>query len=86
VKLRNAPFLGGKLSFILFWSLLSASTSATHMFTAPTCTTTIISFEPCALSVEFQHFIPRFNKISLLCGPHSNRGYRVKGGPKTGWL
>ncbi len=25
---------------------------------------------------EFQHFIPRFNKTSLLCSPHSKRGDR----------
>jgi len=31
-----------------------------------TCTTTIITLEPCALNAEFQHFIPRFNQISLL--------------------
>jgi hypothetical protein len=44
--------------------------------------------EPCALNAEFQHFIPRFNKTSLLCGPRSKRGiegekrpkYRVKTG------
>ncbi len=29
------------------------------------------SREPCALSAEFQHFILRFNKISLLCRYHS---------------
>jgi hypothetical protein len=29
---------------------------------------TIISLEPCALNADFQHFIPRFNKISLLYG------------------
>ncbi len=40
--------------------------------------------EPCALDAEFQHFIPRFNKTSLLCGPHSKRGQGVKRGPKTG--
>ncbi len=39
--------------------------------------------EPCALNAEFQHFIPRFNKTSLLCGHHSKRGYGVKRGPKT---
>jgi hypothetical protein len=45
---------------------LSASTAATYIFTAPTCTTTIItSNERCALNAEFQHYIPRFNKISL---------------------
>ncbi len=59
----------------LFPFFLSASTAATNSFTAPTCTTTIITYlEPCALNAEFQHFIPRFNKISLLCGPHSKRG------------
>jgi hypothetical protein len=45
---------------------VSASTAATYIFTAPTCTTTIITLEPCALNAEFQHFILRFNKISLL--------------------
>jgi len=78
VKLRNVPFfLGGKLSFILFWPplslFLSASRAATYIFVAPIYTTTIITLEPCALNAEFQHFIPIFNKISLLCGPHSKR-------------
>jgi hypothetical protein len=27
-----------------------------------------IGFEPCALNADFQHFIPKFNKISLLYG------------------
>jgi hypothetical protein len=48
-------------------------------------TTTIIIIEPFALNPEFQHFILRFDKILLLCGYHSKRGYWVKGGPKTGW-
>jgi hypothetical protein len=43
---------------------LSASTAATYIFTAPNCTSTIISLEPCALNAEFQHFILRFHKIS----------------------
>jgi hypothetical protein len=30
--------------------------------------------EPCALNAEFQHFIPRFHKTSLLRRPHSKRG------------
>jgi hypothetical protein len=30
--------------------------------------------EPCALNAEFQHFIPKFNKTSFLCGPHSKGG------------
>jgi hypothetical protein len=29
---------------------------AKYIFTAPTCTSTIILFEPCALNAEFQHF------------------------------
>jgi hypothetical protein len=57
---------GGKQSFILCF--LSACSAATYIFTAPAYTTTIIILEPCALNAEFQHFIPRNNKISLLCG------------------
>jgi hypothetical protein len=45
---------------------VSASTAVTCIFTAPACTTTIITLEPCALNAEFQHFILRFNKISIL--------------------
>jgi hypothetical protein len=58
---------GGKLSFILSLLFLSASTAATDIFTAPTCT---ITLEPCAINAEFQHFILRVNKISLLCAYH----------------
>jgi hypothetical protein len=54
---------GGKLSFILFF-FPSTSAVAAYIFTPPTYTTIIITFEPCALNVEFQHFILRFNKIS----------------------
>jgi hypothetical protein len=74
--------------FDLFF--LSASIVATYIFTAPTCTTTIITLEPCALNAEFHHFIiiPRFyNKTSLLCGPHSKKegigGW--KEAQKRGW-
>jgi hypothetical protein len=35
---------------------LSASTAATYVFTALTCTTTIITLEPCALNAESQDF------------------------------
>ncbi len=49
---------------------LSASAAATYIFTAPTCTTTIITS------------IPRLYKTSFLCAPRSKR---VKTGPKTGW-
>ncbi len=47
---------------------LSASTAATYIFIAPTCTTTIIHLEPDALNAEFQHFIPKFNQISYFMG------------------
>jgi hypothetical protein len=53
------------LSVIFF---LSASTAATYIFIAPTCTTIIITLEPYALNDEIQHFIVRFNKISSLHG------------------
>jgi hypothetical protein len=43
------------------------------IFTAPTCTTIIIPLKPCALNAEIQHFILRFNKISLLCRYHLKR-------------
>ncbi len=49
---------------------LTASTAATYIFTAPNCTTTIISLEPCALNAEYQHFTLTFIKMSLLCGYH----------------
>jgi hypothetical protein len=45
---------------------LSASTAFIYIFIVPTYTTTIITLKPCALNVEFQHFILKFNKISLL--------------------
>jgi hypothetical protein len=38
-----------------------------------------------AFRTEFEHFILRFNKMSLLCGYHWKRGLGVKGGAKTGW-
>jgi hypothetical protein len=44
-----------------------ASTAAAYIFTAPNCTTIIINLGPCVLNAEFQHFILKFNKISLLC-------------------
>jgi len=49
-------------------SFFSASSVAVNIFSAPTCKATIINLEPCALNAEFQHFILRFNKISLLYG------------------
>ncbi len=66
---------------------VSSSTAATYIFIALNCTTAIISPEPCAFNAEYQHFILRFIKMSLLCGYTTERGDRggVKGGPKTGW-
>jgi hypothetical protein len=62
---------GGKLSFIPSFLFLSASTAATYIFTAPTCTTIIFTaLEPCALNAEFHHFTLRFNRIPLLCCYH----------------
>jgi hypothetical protein len=60
----------------------SASSAATYIFSAPTCTTTIITLKPRALDAEFQHFILRFNKISLLCQYHWKTVEGVKAGPK----
>jgi hypothetical protein len=66
---------GGKLSFILsFLFLERLHCCYVYIFTAPTCTTTIISLEPGASNAETQHFILRFNKTSLLCRYHWKRG------------
>jgi hypothetical protein len=43
------------LSFFL--SASTASTAATYTLATPTCTSTIISLESCALNTKFQHFI-----------------------------
>jgi hypothetical protein len=85
-KLVFPTNLGGQLSFILSFLFPERSLppAATYVFIAPTCcTTTIITFKPCALNAEFHHFILSFNKISLLCGHHWKRGYGVKAGRKT---
>jgi hypothetical protein len=63
---------------LCFSFFLSPSPAATYIFTAPTCTATIISLEACALYAEFQDFIPRFNKI-LLESKASN-GHAERGG------
>ncbi len=48
-----------------FWPPLSFSlnfsTIATYIFKILTCTYSIIILEPCALNVEFQHFMPNFH-------------------------
>ncbi len=48
---------------IEFHLLFPFSAAARYIFTAPTCTTTIVSLEPCALGL-----ILRFNKTSLRNG------------------
>jgi hypothetical protein len=45
-----------------------------HIFTAPTCTTTIITLEPCALNAEFQHFIPDLIKNSYFSDTTEREG------------
>jgi hypothetical protein len=66
--------------------LHSASTAATYIFTAPNCTTTIISLEPCGLNAEFQHFIlscsiSYWDLIKCLYFADTTE----RQGPKTGW-
>jgi len=57
---------GGKLSeFHPVFPSSSAPPLVRHIFSLPSCPTTIITLEPWALNAEFQHLILRFNKISL---------------------
>ncbi len=74
----------GELSFILsFLFFFSASTVTANIFTAPACKATIISLEPYALNADFQHFIPKFNKIFLLYGyPFERRSFGGERRPK----
>ncbi len=68
---------GGKLGFILcFFFPERLHSLLLDIFNAPTWTTTIISLKPCALYAEFQHFILRFSKISLLLQILLKRGDR----------
>jgi hypothetical protein len=62
---------------------LSASSPATYIFTAPTCKTTRMTLEPCALNAEFQHFILRFNKIPNFANTTKRGDRGAKAGPKT---
>jgi hypothetical protein len=64
---------GGKLSFILsFLFLERLHCCYIYIFTAPTCTTTIITLEPCALNAELSAFHTEIYllKCLLLCGYH----------------
>ncbi len=51
---------------------MSASIAATSIFTAANYTTTIISLEPYALNVEYQHFILRFTETNLNPVPNAH--------------
>jgi hypothetical protein len=93
VKLRNAPFFWCQSEFFHLVLMPSFPFSwapppvATYYFHCSYMYNYYNHLEPLALlNAEFQHFIPRFNKTSLLCGPHSKRrlGGGVKRGPKTG--
>ncbi len=75
VKLRKLSIFVVKWVSSCLSFFLSASTAATYIFTAPR------TLEPCALNAEFQHFIPRFNKTSLLY-ILPLKGLGVKRGPK----
>ncbi len=61
MKLRKPSVLAVNWVSSCLSFFLSASTAAatTYIFTAPNCTTTIISLEPCALNAEYQQFILR---------------------------
>ncbi len=64
---KTIAFKGGGTSvFVVNW----VSPCLPFFFSASitTCKATIISLEPCALNADFQHFILKFNKISLLYG------------------
>ncbi len=50
----------------VFSFFFGAPTLAAYIFAALTCKATIISLQSCALNADFQHFVPRSNKIFLL--------------------
>jgi hypothetical protein len=61
---------GGKLSFILSF-LFPERLHCCYIYFQYSYLYNYYNYSnPCALNVEFQHFILRFNKISLLCGYH----------------
>jgi len=79
----------GKLNFILSFVypehpfILSALNAATYIFTGPTYSSTIITFNPFTLNAEFQHFIKRFNKFHHFADATERGDKGLKGGPKT---
>jgi hypothetical protein len=87
-KFYKRKLLGPKLVFPPIWVInrvsscislfLSVYTAVTYIFTTPTCTTTVITLEPCALNAEFQHFILKFNNFITLQIPlrEGDRGWK----------
>jgi hypothetical protein len=78
VKLRSASFFVVNWVSSCFDPLFPFSCAPPlllHIFSLypHTSTTTIIILEPCALSAEFQHFIPRFSKFPY-CAVLTQRG------------
>ncbi len=65
-------------------SFFSASTVCyIYIFTTPpTYKAIIVSLQPCALNADFQDFIPRFNKISLLLWVPLRKGFGGERLPK----
>jgi hypothetical protein len=55
---------GGKLSFIVSF-LCPERIRCCYIYFHRSCTTTIISLEPCALNAEFQHFISYWDLIKF---------------------
>jgi hypothetical protein len=76
---------GGKLSFILSF-LFPERIRCCYIYFHRSCTTTIISLEPCALNAEFRHFISYWDlmKISLLCRYHWKRDRGSKPAQRQG--
>jgi hypothetical protein len=72
-----------KLGFVLSFLLPERCMAATYIFIAPTCTSSMITFKPCALNDEIQHFILRFNKIHYIPDTTERRAWGLKGCPKT---
>ncbi len=50
-----------------FSFFLNASISATYIFTAPTCTTTLITLKPCALNAEIYSYLYNYYNYFDLC-------------------
>jgi hypothetical protein len=64
-------FLSSRLGFILFFIFHEClHYYYMYIFIFHTCTIIIITLEPCALKIEFQHFILRFYFILFFCKYH----------------